>query len=1482
MDDIVEALKESTHLGVEIQLKILQLMPVLVQNYGSYILGETAVNLLQVCVILQGSNKIPVVINTASATLQQLLVSLFERVPHADAIQQDATIPKADVVNPQYMASVNGDAKVAISPVAYDAYMIFIDLCNLIEHQRPVYLKINQLPETFGLELLESILTNHSALFLARTEFANILRTRAVPLLLRALSEKRDFPITVRSSRILYLLIKRLLPILKVECEVILSLLTHLLDVSSSSYWKRTLCMEIFQGLFVEFDLLLEIYNEYDLKVGRRSVLKDLISKLESICHEDPSILGLGEVSTEFILATDDDNEAQIGISSKTSSLRVSLIDLLDKGDSPPIPRTYLHYLILSCLNSLSEGISKTVLGSSKPTADQQQIHRFTDDVWTYLLSCFNIYCHSTMDNDLYHNLIRSIQRFTHVIGHLQLEHPRDQFLSLLGGMSVVLATSGPAEQQQKASNLLSVETLVNLGHQKRPSTAGPDLTARPQPSGLSSRNITCFRALLNLAITLGPTLKSAWNIIFETLQTADYLINGANSRRRRNVSGTEIFNDLSSEYNPLITPFKRMVEMSKDLHPSALLDIINSIVFISRSTLRILDTAENAPLTMYNIGNIKQGDDIFLIELLKQFCMANDVRLTQTPGFQIWPTVEKFFLQVITSRSVDSSTRRRASEILGNLILELSIQCTESPGSLQMQTAFLQTNNVEVQHIIDLYKDEFSSAVELDIHVDIIDNVNNILKHCGSLIQDWDMIFAIIDSVFEYLYAGRAKSASTSTSSIQMSTTPKGKNDKFVRLIKSAFQSLQLICTDFLFNLPMNCFLKLINTLYQFCYQERDLNISLTSISFFWTVTDHLSILAEKNRQDIESPVDNERALLDNVAGADPSVHCLWVVCLLKLSSIASTARSDVRNGSVQILFRIFDSHGASLPPNVWRTCQLVILPSIMSIKPDISTTLTNNTEANPWVETMSLILNGLGMLYSNFNAIFIKQDSHIRLWNDLMIYYRELVDYRNALITGAVYSSLKNTLMRFLADSAESKDAELPSELLDMTWDFWTNQELPDVQDLRGSDLKAVQESLTTLVELHLPLYRITPKLTIENTRKGILLLRECASFKLLPPYFTDRDQMTPLQNAALARVAEVQPKNAVEETILVNVYRDLLVLPFINDVQKVPTDANLKRPTYVSLSLHVLRRLSPVLDSLQYFDELVSDRTIENLLEGLLIPMSRKFDCPLILQSEGRDSQLWQIATRIFLAVCRVLIPKLPERDQVELESTNLRKVIADAGVAILTDSSNSELRFDENYEQFDIDSYEEFIGLISSGVAYLYKSIEFWGPLLRSLFTASLVCKDDMELVDKCAREPLEVVRNLSNSSFYGTTKTSDILSRTRLAYKCMDELFRLSSLSKTEINRVVSDGAVKYALCRSSLILYRFVANHPLRGRRPLPKAEKSELVYALDCLTAFSGNSSGGRLNELFGLLSRCISTAVYDPKVSGMLTMLMLNLGQS
>lgn len=84
LKEVLEAFREATSAGLDVQLKILQALPSLLQNYTAELKGELLAAALNICSILQAS-KNGIVNNTAAATLQQLIVTVFDKVVAEDS-----------------------------------------------------------------------------------------------------------------------------------------------------------------------------------------------------------------------------------------------------------------------------------------------------------------------------------------------------------------------------------------------------------------------------------------------------------------------------------------------------------------------------------------------------------------------------------------------------------------------------------------------------------------------------------------------------------------------------------------------------------------------------------------------------------------------------------------------------------------------------------------------------------------------------------------------------------------------------------------------------------------------------------------------------------------------------------------------------------------------------------------------------------------------------------------------------------------------------------------------------------------------------------------------------------------------------------------------------------------------------------------------------------------------------------------------------
>lgn len=84
LSQALEAFMQASSSGLDVQLKILQALPSLLQNYASDLKGNLLVTALNICFILQ-SSKNAIVNNTSAATLQQLVVSVFDKVVAEDS-----------------------------------------------------------------------------------------------------------------------------------------------------------------------------------------------------------------------------------------------------------------------------------------------------------------------------------------------------------------------------------------------------------------------------------------------------------------------------------------------------------------------------------------------------------------------------------------------------------------------------------------------------------------------------------------------------------------------------------------------------------------------------------------------------------------------------------------------------------------------------------------------------------------------------------------------------------------------------------------------------------------------------------------------------------------------------------------------------------------------------------------------------------------------------------------------------------------------------------------------------------------------------------------------------------------------------------------------------------------------------------------------------------------------------------------------------
>ncbi|KAL6306601.1 hypothetical protein BKA93DRAFT_729312 [Sparassis latifolia] len=392
---IMNTMSECMNQGVDIQLRILQTLLSLITNFPA-VHGQLLGDALLLCFRLQES-RIAVVSSTAAATLRQLVMFVVDKVVDED---------KRDEVDVNALVETslpNGTVK-TLGPSAQDAFAVFQDLCLLANAERPHFLRLEVLRKTFALELIESVLTNYHDLFRKHTELLLLLQHHLCPLLLKSLSDRPSFPLTLRATRVVFLLLKQFSLELKTESEVFLVLLIKIIGTDGSEaeavdghphgprpLWMRVLAMEIMRGLCSDAELMRNVWDRYDAEDGGSKVFTSLITALKRLVIEKPAMLGVcsqmfgvgvpthaGSSSDLSSYALDVGGVAgmvanaasatvsgvasmigsEAGLTLHGSAMKLQCIDQLDKADSPVIPEPYIYLLGVQCLVALCEGFA--------------------------------------------------------------------------------------------------------------------------------------------------------------------------------------------------------------------------------------------------------------------------------------------------------------------------------------------------------------------------------------------------------------------------------------------------------------------------------------------------------------------------------------------------------------------------------------------------------------------------------------------------------------------------------------------------------------------------------------------------------------------------------------------------------------------------------------------------------------------------------------------------------------------------------------------------------------------------------------------------------------------------------------------------------------------------------------------------------------------------------------------------------------------
>ncbi|CAH1153236.1 unnamed protein product [Phaedon cochleariae] len=1510
---ITDTLWSLMELGIE-EVKILQTVTLLLTT-NTVVHGETLARTLVLCFRLHFT-KNSTTINTAGATVRQLVYLVFERVvAEEEQLKKSEKYTQRGPVNTEELKIPSSVPPKGLPPCAGDAFLLFHDLVQLVNADQPYWLiGMTEMTRTFGLELLESVLTQFSSVFHKNAEFSFLLKERVCALVIKLFSpnikyrsnlpsnthqatpfEKPYFPISMRLLRVVSILIQKYHELLVTECEIFLSLIVKFLDPDKPT-WQRSLALEVLHKMTVQPELLRSFCECYDLNAHTTSIFQDMVNSLGAYVQSlfvNPQLqMGIGIPAMQGQppvhlagLSAGPGISAQSGfllrgvwlpivVTFPTGQAKSTYLEMLDKVEPPTVPDGYGISVAYACLvetiRSLQivitpqrppdgqEGEGEGVEETEKGEADREVDRQLVNSSWCGLLAALAPLVEASTEEAVTENVLKAIQTYTSLCGVLDLQMPRDAFITAICKSSLpphyalsVLnsVTSGiNLRQGHRDSQDLGVSLTLSYGdtdYRQQVVAVGTPLPTTGAPAGahqgpvmLTAKNLQAMRALLSLAHCHGGILGSSWHLVLTTLQHLVWILGlkpstGGSLKAVRPASDTNavITSSVMDNLPVLSTMLSKLFESSRYLDDVALHHLISALCKLSQEAME-LAYANREP-------------SLFAVAKLLETGLVNMPRIEV-----LWRPLTNHLLEVCHHPHI--RMRGWGVEAITYLV----------KAALNFNHAVPLRENQKMQTLLlgPLY--ELSSVLHGDVRQKQLECVLQILHTNGeTLSHGWPLILGIIGAV----------------------------NDQHgEHLVKIAFQCLQLVITDFLPLMPWRCLPLCVDTVAKFGSQTQELNISLTAVGLMWNISDYFY----QNQGKLNQATTEDNAVLPDFPGTlnVSSFDKLWMCLYARLGELCVDSRPAVRKSSGQTLFSTIAAHGGLLRPPTWQIILWQVLFPLLDKVRSLSNSAssekfdtggnilihhTRNTAQKQWAETQVLTLSGVARVFNTKRQLLALGDFP-RAWSILLEFIENAALSRNNEVSIAALKSFQEILFLSKNQTPEDKTVLENREIWAVAWKIWVKigVEMTDGQEQEELYLPS-QTFLTTLVQIFPYVFQnVKNDFTLEDLRKFGTVLTNAVSVPVLgettPPYVISASSdlsLTPLHDGVLHAVELVQ-KEAMsrnESRMLPDIFRILLTFAQYTCqppvVGKHAKTADWVVLNYVPFGEKAVGMVAKLYERTAEIPEVIEAGVLEEIVRTLRTPLALKYNCV--------SASVWKLAAGSLMAVLRC----------------GLKVARAQTG------------RFGS--------MWDELYGTLND---FLFPSTCAPGDKgLDDLVTDEAM---DCQFIELLRTEVLphskhipdefimQVVILLNKGSIHSATNVqtdgdTEITLREEFAKTCFETLLQFSLVDEETGERERREGerregrelregrdgdmaghlAVTSLLHRFQEVLGKYIEDEKLSGKCPLPRYRLSEISFVLKALTTLiismkkstavkEDNKAWEQLISLYPYLVECTTTS--------------------
>jgi hypothetical protein len=1583
LQDVVDAFQEVTSSGLDVQLKILQTLPSLLQIYAQDVEGNLLAAILGVCGDLQ-DNRTAVVSSTATATFQQLITTVYEKVSQEDALADISVVENLKF----------GDTTIGIGQASYDAYRIFNDLCAFANGAQLDFLRIKSVSVTFIMELIDGILQNSTVVFQHHPEQVEACRVYLVPAVMKILSTKQNFALNVRALRILYVLLARHASQMAEELDAAFQLVMRGLDPSSGPLWKRVLHIEFLNRICLDARLLRQLFSLFDQQESRSSFVGSVMAAFVRIASEKPTLIGIGHQSTVpfrrggnedsneglasleatgvtgMITATASADSNVTGISIEWSTVKTPYLEQLDKTDVLEPPSTYVYGLVLNSVAAFSESLAKYIMPLSiqfKSQALRQQRdeknngeemdeggegaelartesiaaarstsgkynmltnplklanHPQLEDVkvcaamieecWPAFLAACSTFLNAALDADFYHTIVRAFQKLTQVAGVLELTTPRDAMLTTLAkaavptGSMVVSAPGVVSKAQPRATSVAEVPQDTESeqsGEVDQRSTLGTPRRSHEQDrQSITTRNLLCLRALINLGIALGGTLNAdSWFTILETLQQAERVIEISNKVLAQ--QGTKDANNttnslvsrasLGSEISAVQTASRRMFEGTANYSNKSFSNILLALIRFSGTPISTttqdasaLSPVPNTPTTPQRGGRMHQYSRSFSVSYSKpgpeqeevQFFLShmsdiarlNLPRLVSEPPTQSgWRLIFQSIFHIIRLTEGPSSLRLQSTALLNRIVVECMKALSEDDSTktteVQLRCLDILRSQYEMLYREPVVKAE-GATLDVEIHIRCLEALHSMLEACNSITQSgWKLILQLVCSPYSSEHPARGVHNLPGVDHTIL-------NAKSPKLVQPSFGCLQLIGSDFLAALSMSDLAVFIDALWVFARQRDDLNIALTSTSFFWNVALYLQVQIGEWKMSWEEMEVNEAVILNHIseASGEGRLTAVWILLVMRLMRMTNDSREDVRSSSFRIVVRVLDLFGDKISAALWIAC-LELSVQAMS-NPLQQATLDASLG---WETSLIMMTEGTIDLLVRHSETVTLEERFPKLMQHIFEIFNGLLRLESHLVASVVYTGTCN-LLAVLSSRKDLHDRSASAAL-----ELWQARHPADIAITSTAIVSTVskpvrptkednQKALTQHADVFLKLRELFPQqlMSLLDTSAVMGSMRKTIFNCVHPQYTSDVNKPSSEQERVIAMLPVLHEKMSTKQDEFVQFLLGfgraalLSAKPTVEDEPARPMNQRgPQSPTFVAFSSKCIDILEAVVSKETFSDSSVVD-TLYTFSE---IIKSKYTSTP-----QGTDPVLWRNATTKAISMVEVVIPT--NSTTISAHSDKLHSflgAVVNVAMSILGSGGLQDLEMlvaDAQIlsdEEFDMESFQCLHKIISPNMAIWYGSSQKLRETCRRymllLLQTSFICAPFYgDLPQGLQKSPLDKLLNIRA----GTVCPPVSPTRLKIPYVALNTLFDLVTQPKNTANpcHSLAYAAAPYLLLRCAWALKTFIADQPLRSLSPLPTVLCHDLYVIITmCLqtrtfddaftreSLFEGVSSGSK-----------------------------------